>query len=86
LPQTQYIKPRTQIRNYNAYNVFQSLNSHDLELTLDDLVEIGKQSALEEPKPESRERIMTVPMLTEGLGLIDVARYLRKLFRTGSDQ
>jgi hypothetical protein len=41
------------------------LNSHEKELTLDDLTEIRKQSALEEadesePEPELKKRTMAV--------------------------
>jgi hypothetical protein len=41
---------------------------------LDHLVEIRKQSALEEaeePEPEPKERTVTVSKLSEGLGLIE---------------
>jgi hypothetical protein len=57
---------------YNAENIFHLLNSHNQELTLEDLVEIRKQSTLEEavePKPETKEQTMTVLKLTEGLEL-----------------
>jgi hypothetical protein len=48
-PQTKHIKQRAQIRIYDAEGVLELLNSHDRELTLDDLVAIRKQSAFEEP-------------------------------------
>jgi hypothetical protein len=58
---------------YNAEYVFELLNSNDKELTLDNLVEIWKQSTLEEaeePKPKPRDRIIMVSKLNEGFGLI----------------
>jgi hypothetical protein len=48
-------------------------DSHDQQLTLGDLAEIRKQSALEkteEPKPEPKKRSVMVPKLTEGFGLM----------------
>jgi len=48
------------------------LNSHDQELTFGDLVEIRKQSALEEaerPEYEPRDRTVTVLQSTVGFGL-----------------
>ena len=48
----------------------QFLNSHDQEVTLDDLVEIRKQSALdeaEEPEPEPKKRTVTVCSGLRGL-------------------
>lgn len=64
-PQTQYIKPGRQIRTCDAEGVLELLNSHEKELTLDDLTEIRKQSAPEEadepePEPELKERTMGV--------------------------
>jgi hypothetical protein len=50
------------------------LNSHGQELTLDDLVEIRKQSALEEAEesePECKERTVTVLNLAEGRGVTE---------------
>jgi hypothetical protein len=50
------------------------LNSYDQELALNDLVEIRKQSALEEaeePEPVPKVRTMTVTKLTEGLGVTE---------------
>jgi hypothetical protein len=48
--------------------MFELLNSHDKEFMLEDLVEIRKQSALEEAEEsEPKERTMTVSKLTEGL-------------------
>jgi hypothetical protein len=75
-PQTKYtyIKPKEQIRTYGAEDVFELLNSHDKEHTLDSLVEIRKQSDLEEaeePEPETKERTMTISKRTEGLGLTE---------------
>jgi hypothetical protein len=52
-----------QIRTYDAEDIFELLTFRDQELTLDDLVEIRKQSALEgaeEPEPEAKERPMMV--------------------------
>jgi hypothetical protein len=49
------------------------LNVHDQELTLDDLVEIRKPSALEEAEdsvPEPKERTMMASKLTDGLELV----------------
>ena len=50
------------------------LNSRDQKLAFDHLVEIRKQSALEEaqePEPERKERTERVVKLTEGLGLTE---------------
>jgi len=47
---------------YDAEGVFQSLNSHDQEPNFDHVVEIRKQSALEEsekPEFEPKEGTMT---------------------------
>jgi hypothetical protein len=44
-------------------SIFELLNSHDQELTLDDLLESRKQNALEKaeyPEPESKKRTMNV--------------------------
>jgi uncharacterized DUF497 family protein len=52
------------------------LNSHDQGLTIDDLVEIRKQSALvseEAEEPEPKKRTVTIADLTEALGLIEKA-------------
>jgi hypothetical protein len=73
-----------------AGDVFQLPNSHDLELIFDNLVEIRKQSATETaevPKPEPKDRTVTVSRLTEGTGFIEdgikvlgaVFVYLRRL-------
>ena len=43
--------------------------SHDEELTIDDLVEMLKQSALEEAEPQPKDRTVTALKLTERLGL-----------------
>jgi len=45
------------------------LNAHDQEVTLEDLVEIRKQSALEaeEREPEPKERTVTVCRTLRGL-------------------
>jgi hypothetical protein len=51
------------------------LNPHDQELTPDRLVEIRKQSGLEEaawPEPDPKERTVTVLKLTEWLGMTEV--------------
>ena len=56
---------------YDAEDVFELLNSHDQELTLEHLVEIPNQSACEEaeePEHEHKETIMTVLKLAEGRG------------------
>jgi hypothetical protein len=48
---------------YDASHIVELLNSHDQEITLDNLYEIRNQSALEEAEePESKpmERIVTV--------------------------
>jgi hypothetical protein len=39
--------------------------SHDEELTIDDLVEMLKQSALEEAEPQPKDRTVTALKLTE---------------------
>jgi len=57
---------------YNAEYVFELLNSNDKELMLDNLVEIWKQSTLEEaeePAPKPRNRIIMVSKLNEGFGV-----------------
>jgi len=59
---------------YDAENVFELMNSHDQELTLNDLFEIWKPGANDksaEPEPESEESSMTVSKLSEGLGLTE---------------
>jgi hypothetical protein len=51
------------------------LQVDDQDFTLEDLVQIRKQSALEDeekPDPEPRERTLTFTKFIEGLGLIDV--------------
>ena len=59
--------------------VFELLNYHEQDLTLNHIVEIWKQSAAEEaknadePEPEPKERTMAYLSLTWGLGLIDLA-------------
>jgi hypothetical protein len=48
------------------------LNSHDQDLTLDYLVEIRQQSALEKAEEsEPKERTVTVYKLTEEIALIE---------------
>jgi hypothetical protein len=54
--------------------VFELLNRHDQEITVDDHIQIFKQSTLEVagepapgPEPEPKERTMTVLYLTEGI-------------------
>jgi len=52
--------------------VFELQKCHDQDLTLNHLVEIRKQSTLEEaeePESQPRERNMSITVLTEGLGL-----------------
>jgi hypothetical protein len=64
--QTQNIKPSTEIRTYDAEDIFEWLNYHDQGLTYDHLFEIRKQNALEEaeePEPELTERIMAVSVV-----------------------
>jgi cysteine synthase len=73
-PDSIYYKPSAPIRAYGAEDVFELLNYHDQELTLGHLVEIRKQSAVEEaeePEPDPKERAMTVLNLTEGLGVTE---------------
>ena len=64
---TNNINPRAQIRKYDAEDAFELLKPHD-QLTLDHLVEIRQQSALEELEelqPEPEDRSVTVQKLTE---------------------
>ena len=71
-PQTQYVKPGAQIHMYNAEYVFELLNSNDKALMLDNLVEIWKQSTLEEAEedgPKPRDTIVMVSKLNEGFRL-----------------
>ena len=59
---------------YNAEKAFKLLNSNDHELKLDHLVEIQKQSILEEVQGcelEPKERPMTVSKFSEGLPMIE---------------
>jgi hypothetical protein len=44
--QTHYIKPSAQIHKYDAEDVFELLNSRDQDITLNNLLEIRKQSTL----------------------------------------
>jgi len=72
--QTQYIEPSAQIRLYDAEDVFELMNSHDHELTLNDRFEIWKPDAGEKsmgPEPDYEESSMTVSKLSEGLGLTE---------------
>jgi hypothetical protein len=66
---TQYVKLCAQIRKYEAEDIFDFLKYNDQELTVDCVVEIRKQRALEEaaePKePEPKERTMMVSKMTE---------------------
>jgi len=62
--QMQYIKPSTQIRTYNAGNVFKLLNSSEKEFA-----EIQKQTILEKAE-EPPERTTMVSKLSEVCGLI----------------
>lgn len=69
--QTQHIKPSEKICLYDAESVFELMNSHDHELTFNDLFEIWKPVADDksaESEPESEESSMTVSKLSEGLG------------------
>ena len=66
------IKPSTHIWTHNAEVFFELLNNHDKDLTLKHLVEIQKQSTLEEavkPELEPKERTMTLLNVTEVPGL-----------------
>jgi non-homologous end joining protein Ku len=65
--QMQYIKPSTQIRTYNAGNVFKLVNSSEKEF-----VEIQKQTTLEKAV-EPPERTTMVSKLSEACGLIKLA-------------
>jgi hypothetical protein len=62
---------------YDAEDVFEWLKNHDQDLTLNHLVEIWKQCALEEAEearelePEPKERAMMVLKLTERLGRME---------------
>lgn len=64
---------------YNAEGVFELLNYHNQDLTLDHLVEIKKQSAPEEveegqkPESEPKERAMTVLCCLRGLDTLMLA-------------
>jgi hypothetical protein len=58
---------------YSAEEAFKLLNSHDHELKLDHLVEIQKQSILQEVQGrelEPKERPMTVSKFSERLPMI----------------
>ena len=75
-----YLAPNILIRArqllLTMLRVFCLLNSSDQKLTFDHLVEIRKQSALEEaqepePEPEPKERNERVVKLTEGLELTE---------------
>jgi len=68
------MKTSAQIRLCDAEDVFEFINSHDHELTLNDLFEIWKPGADDksaEPEPESEESSMTASKLSEGLGLTE---------------
>lgn len=61
---------------FDAESVFELLNSHDQKCTLNNPIEIRKQSTLDEdvepdPHPEPKARTVPVSHLTEGLGLIE---------------
>ena len=55
---------------YDAENIFQFLNYHSHEFTLDHPIEIREQSACGEAE-EPEERIVLVLKLAEGRGLIE---------------
>jgi hypothetical protein len=58
----------------DAEDIFELMNAHDHELTLNDLFEIWKPGAGEksvDSEPESEESTMTVSKLSEGLGLTE---------------
>jgi hypothetical protein len=68
----QNIRSSALIRTFDIEDLFDLQKYHDLDLTLDHLAEIRKQTTLEEaeePEPEPKERTMPVTLLTEGLGL-----------------
>ena len=52
-PHNQYIQPCAKILMYGAADVLELMKSHDKEMTLCDLVDILKQSALEEAEEVS---------------------------------
>jgi hypothetical protein len=61
---------------HNAEYVVELLNSYDKEFMLDNLVEIWKQSTIEEaeePQPKPRDRIIMVSKLNEGCGLTETS-------------
>jgi hypothetical protein len=73
-PKTQYIKPRGQIRTYDAEDAFEFLNSHGQNLTLDHPAQSRKKGGFEEPEepePELMERTMGMWKLTKEFGLIE---------------
>jgi len=60
------------VGTYDAEDVFKLLNFHNLKLRLNHLVEIRKQSTLEEIEelePKPHKRAMMVPKFNVGLGL-----------------
>jgi len=70
-PQT----PNVQIHLYNAEEAFKLLNLYDHELKLDHLLEIQKQSILEEVQGcelEPKERPVTVSKFSERLPTIKI--------------
>jgi hypothetical protein len=61
---------------FDAESVFELLKSQDQKCTLNNPIEIRKQSMLDEdvepdPHPEPKERTVPVSHLIEGLGLIE---------------
>jgi hypothetical protein len=69
------------------------LSSHEQEeLSVDHMIDIRKQSALEEakepePQPENEDRTMTVSRFNEGVGITEAGfRCLRTSVRTSSEQ
>jgi hypothetical protein len=78
---------------YDAEGVLELLNYHNQDLTLDHLVEIKKQCALEEveegqkPESEPKERAMTVLCCLRGLDTLMLAlRCLSKLIQISTVQ
>ena len=66
-PQTPHIKSRGHISTYRAVDIFELLNSRNLEETLEDRVEIRKHSAFNEaenPEAEAKEKTTAVLQLT----------------------
>jgi hypothetical protein len=87
-PQTQYIKPSSQIRTHDVQDFFDLLNCRYTDLPLDHLVELRKQGAFEEgEETEPKERTMTGLKLTERLRVTEGGiRVFRTVIRASSEQ